>query len=132
MSINTHLVELRTIRDQRGAITPIEEQDDIPFKIARVYYLYDINSGSSRGGHAHHQLQQILIAVAGSFDVIVSDGFSDVAYRLNRPNQALYIGPYVWRELHNFSAGSVCLVLASMQYEASDYIRDKSALRKAL
>ena len=120
-------ISLRKIVDSRGNLTPIEGGNDTPFPIARVYYLYDVPSGSSRAGHAHTKLQQIYIAVAGSFDVGLTNGYETEVVRLNRPDQGLLIGPGVWRDINNFSAGSVCLVLASAVYDEEEYIRDKSA-----
>ena len=125
---NIELVNLRSIRDIRGNLTPVESLIDVPFSIARVYFLYDVPSGSSRGGHAHKSLVQLLIPLAGSFDVLVADRHEETTIRLDRPNIGLMIGNYVWREMHNFSAGSVCLVLASQPYDESDYIRDRREL----
>ena len=96
----------------------------IPFDIKRVYYVYDVPAGSDRGSHAHFSLQQFIIAVSGSFDVVLNDGKREERYHLNRPYNGLYICPMRWRSLDNFSSGSVCLVLASEPYDESDYIRD--------
>ena len=109
--------------DGRGNLSVIEK-DIIPFEIKRVYYLYDVPSDSSRGGHAHKELQQFLIALSGSFDVVLDDGTQRRTITLNRPNEGLLIPNGIWRELENFSAGSVCLSLVSEVYEESDYIRD--------
>lgn len=109
--------------DGRGNLSVIEK-DIIPFEIKRVYYLYDVPSDSSRGGHAHKELQQFLIALSGSFDVVLDDGTQRRTITLNRPNKGLLIPNGIWRELENFSAGSVCLSLVSEVYEESDYIRD--------
>lgn len=106
-----------------GNLSAIENQKDIPFDIRRVYYLYDIPGGESRGGHAHKELYQLMIAAGGSFDVILDDGKEKCTYTLNRPYQSLLIVPGIWRELVNFSSGSTCLVLASLIYEEGDYIR---------
>lgn len=119
-------LNLRKIVDDRGNLTPIEGDSDIPFQIARVYYLYDIPSGSSRAGHAHTKLQQVYIAVSGSFEVRLTNGFESEVVLLNRPDRGLLIGPGVWRDIDNFSAGSVCLVLASAVYDEAEYIREKS------
>jgi hypothetical protein len=97
---------------------------DVPFPIKRVYYLYDVPGGQGRGGHAHYQLQQFLVAAGGSFDVLLDDGINKRTISLNRSYYALHIVPGIWRELANFSSGSICMVLASHLYEASDYIRD--------
>jgi len=118
------IIELPKIYDSRGNLTFIEEKKHIPFEIKRVYYLYDVPSGAIRGGHAHKRLQQLIIAVSGSFDVILDDGYTRKRFHLNRPYYGLYIPTMVWRELDNFSAGAVCLVLASEYYDEDDYIRD--------
>ena len=107
----------------RGNLTFIEDRQ-IPFKIKRVYYLYDVPGGTIRGGHAHRHLQQILIALSGSFEVELLTGDNSETYFLNRGYEGLYIPPMYWRALYNFSSGAVCLVLASEYYDESDYIRD--------
>lgn len=117
-------IDLPVISDQRGNLSFIESGRHAPFDIARVYYLYDVPSGSVRAGHAHLSLHQLLIAVSGSFDVRLNDGVREETVTLNRPNRALHIGPMQWREIENFSSGSVCLVLASRHYDEADYIRD--------
>ena len=118
------LVELPKIADQRGNLTFIEGANHIPFPIERVYYLYDVPGGAQRGGHAHRELNQLMIAVAGSFDVVLNNGVESTTVHLDRAFQGLIITPMVWRELVNFSSGSVCLVLASMPYDEADYYRD--------
>ena len=118
------IIDLRRISDVRGNLTPIEADDDIPFGIKRVYYLYDVPGGESRGGHAHKALFQLIIAVSGSFAVTLDDGREKKTVVLNRPYQGLLIVPGIWRELDDFSSGSVCLVLASEKYDQEDYIRD--------
>jgi dTDP-4-dehydrorhamnose 3,5-epimerase-like enzyme len=118
------IVNLRKISDPKGNLTPIEAGDDIPFEIRRVYYTYDIPGGETRGGHAHVHLQQFIIAVSGSFDVALDDGNGRASFFLNRSYYGLYVPKMVWRELTNFSSGSVCLVLASDHYDKADYIRD--------
>lgn len=118
------LLTFPQMRDPRGSLTFIENNEQIPFTIQRVYYLYDITSGASRGGHAHKAMEQILISISGSFDVVVDDGANRKTFTLNRPFHGLYVPQMVWRELHNFSSGSVCLSLASTLYEEADYYRD--------
>lgn len=119
-----HIVEIGKIADPRGNLSVIEGHKVIPFDVRRVFYLYDVPADSCRGGHAHHTDWQFLIAVAGSFDVIVSDGCAQQRYTLNRPYRGLLIPPGYWRVMDNFSAGSVCLVLSNNPYDESDYIRD--------
>ncbi len=118
------LIDLRKISDPRGNLTVIEGNDDIPFDIKRVYYLYDVPGGESRGAHAHRELYQLLIAANGSFSVTLDDGKEKVTHNLKRPYYGLLIVPGIWRDLDDFSSGSVCLCLASEHYEAEDYIRD--------
>ncbi|HEX8272062.1 MAG TPA: FdtA/QdtA family cupin domain-containing protein [Longimicrobiaceae bacterium] len=127
-----HLIDLPKITDRRGNLSFVEGERHVPFPVRRVYYLYDVPAGESRGGHAHRELQQLLIAAAGSFDVVVNDGASEKSVTLNRPYQGLLIPRLVWRELVNFSSGSVCLVLASQPYDESDYYRDFEEFRKAV
>ena len=119
------LIDLPVVHDQRGNLTFIEENRQVPFDIQRVYYLYDVPGGAERGGHAHRELEQFVVAMSGSFDVVLSDGRSSAKQRihLNRSYYGLYIGPMMWREIDNFSSGSVCLVLASQYYRESDYFR---------
>ncbi len=125
------LFEIPKISDPngRGNLSVIEN-DIIPFKIRRVYYLYDVPSDSSRGGHAHIELQQFLIALSGSFDVVLDDGLNKRTITLNRPNKGLLIPTGIWRELDNFSAGSVCLSLVSEVFKEEDYIRDYNTFVK--
>jgi hypothetical protein len=124
------IIELPKISDARGNLTFIEESRHIPFEIRRVYYLYDVPGGEERAGHAHKRLQQFIIAASGSFDVILDDGFERRRFHLNRSYYGLYISPTVWRELDNFSSGSVCLALASELYDEEDYIRDYETFKK--
>ena len=114
--------------DGRGNLSVVEK-DLLPYKIKRVYYLYDVPSDSIRGGHAHKELQQFLIAVSGSFTVVLDNGKDRKSFLLNRPNKGLLIPSGVWRELENFSAGSVCLSLVSEEYDEDDYIRDYTAFK---
>lgn len=118
------IIDLPRINDPRGNLTFIEGSRHVPFDIKRVYYLYDVPGGESRGGHAHRDLQQLIVAMSGSFDVVVDDGTTRKTFSLNRSYYGLYIPTMVWRELVNFSSGSVCTVLASNYYEESDYYRD--------
>lgn len=117
------IIELPKIEDRRGNLSVIEEET-IPFEIKRVYYLYDVPSGSTRGGHAHIEQLELLIPLSGSFDVVLNDGINKETITLNRPNEGLLIPTGIWRELENFSSGSVCLVLASGVFEERDYIRN--------
>jgi hypothetical protein len=118
------LLGLPKIADHRGNLTFIEGGRHVPFQIERVYYLYDVPGGAERGGHAHKQLQQFIIAMSGSFDVVIDDGKERKRVHLNRSYNGLYLCPMTWRELDNFSSGSVCMVLASSHFAESDYIRD--------
>jgi hypothetical protein len=118
------LVDLPKISDPRGNLTFIEGNQHVPFDIKRVYYLYDVPGGSDRGAHAHKGLHQLIIAMSGSFDVVLDDGVEKKRFHLNRSYFGLYVCPMMWRELDNFSSGSVCLVLASELYDPDDYYRD--------
>ena len=118
------LIELPKITDPRGNLTFVEGENHIPFEIKRVYYLYDVPGGAERGGHAHRNLHQLIIAMSGSFDVILHDGKEIQRFHLNRSYKGLYVGPMMWREIDNFSSGSVCLVLASETYCEDDYLRN--------
>ena len=114
------------IRDshENGNLTVVEDHNEVPFKIKRVYYLYDIPGGEERGGHAHKALYQLIVAISGSFTVNITDGRESKSITLNRPYEALLIVPGIWRTLDNFSSGSVCAVIASEHYDESDYIRN--------
>lgn len=118
------IIELPRILNEAGNITVMENGLNMPFDIKRVYYLYDVPGGESRGGHAHYELEQYIIAASGSFDVVLDDGKEKRRVSLNRPYQALHIVPGLWRELDNFSSGSICMVLASIEYNEADYMRD--------
>ena len=118
------LIDLPRIPDRRGTLTFIEGGRHVPFDIARVYYLYDVPASATRAGHAHHRLMQLLIATSGSFDVNLDNGFEKAALHLDRPYRGLLLRPMVWRTLDNFSGGAMCLVLASIPYDETDYIRD--------
>ncbi|MBX9806831.1 MAG: FdtA/QdtA family cupin domain-containing protein [Flavobacteriaceae bacterium] len=121
--MNIEIIDIPKIINSLGNIAVIEN-DVIPFDIKRVYYLYDIPSSAIRGGHSHKNLQQVLIAISGSFDVVLKDGTSISKVTLNKPDKGLLIKNNIWRELENFSSGAVCLVLASTIYSKNDYIRD--------
>ena len=123
-SINdAQIIEIPKVHDTRGNLSAIENEV-IPFEMRRVYYLYDIPSGGRRGGHSHKAQQEFLVALSGSFDVVLNDGHDQKKVTLNKPNQGLLIPNGIWRELENFSSGSVCLVIASEVFEEADYIRD--------
>lgn len=126
------LIELRKIMDARGNLTPIESGRDIPFNINRVYFIYDIPGGSQRAGHAHISLEQVYIAVSGSFDVQLYDGNKSETITLNRPYIGLYIGTNVWRNIENFSSGAVCLVMASAHFDERDYIRNLASFEQQM
>jgi hypothetical protein len=121
---NCRIIDLPKIAEPRGNLTFVEGGRHIPFDIKRVYYLYDVPGGAERGGHAHKALHQLIIAMSGSFDVVLDDGYGKKRIHLNRSYMGLYVCPMIWRELDNFSSGSVCMVLASNYYEESDYYRD--------
>ena len=125
MSVNDcRMIQLPKIHDPRGNLSFIESGQHIPFEIQRVYYLYDVPGGSDRGSHAHKTLHQFIIAMSGSFDVVLNDGQETRRFHLNRSYNGLYVCPMMWRDLDNFSSGSVCMVLASSHYNELDYIRD--------
>lgn len=121
---NCKIIELPKIGDPRGNLTFIESGGLFPFDIQRVYYLYDVPGGSERGGHAHKALHQLIIAISGSFDVVLDDGKHKKRVHLARSYYGLYVCPMIWRELDNFSSGSVCMVLASNRYDEADYYRN--------
>jgi dTDP-4-dehydrorhamnose 3,5-epimerase-like enzyme len=125
------LVELPKVHDPRGNLTFIEGGQHVPFDIERVYYLYDVPGGAARGGHAHKQLEQLVIAASGSLEILVDDGVRQERHFLNRSYYGLYIPRMVWRELDDFSSGSVCLVLASKHYDEDDYYRDYDEFLRA-
>lgn len=125
MSIeNCRIIHLPKVSDPRGNLSFIEGENHIPFAIKRVYYLYDVPGGSDRGSHAHKTLHQFIVAMSGSFDVVLDDGSNKRRVHLNRSYSGLYVCPMIWRDLDNFSSGSVCMVLASANYDAADYHRD--------
>lgn len=125
------LVELPRIASLSGSLTPVYGGTNIPFQIERVYYLYDVPGGEGRGGHAHRQLHQLIVAASGSFDVLLDDGTNRRVVQLNRPYYGLYLTNMIWRELLNFSSGGICLVLASAPYDESDYYRSYEEFRRS-
>jgi hypothetical protein len=126
------LIDLPKISDPRGNLTFIEGGRHVPFPIERIYYLYDVPGGAERGGHAHKELHQLIIAISGSFDIVLDDGSEKKRFHLNRSYYGLYVGPMIWREMDNFSSGAVGLVLASNRYDESDYYRDYAQFLAAL
>lgn len=118
------LIELPKIQNRAGNITPVHNNIQIPFKIKRIFYLYDIPGGESRGAHAHKECHQFLVAVSGSFEVLLDDGKTKRIVQLNRPNWGIHIPPGIWASEVNFSSGSICLVLASQYYAEKDYLRN--------
>ena len=123
---DVRILDLKQVNTaEGGAIVSYEKSDLLPFDPKRVYYLYDVPSGADRGGHAHKQLQQLMVAVSGSLEVVINDGKTEKTIRLDQPNQGLYVQPGLWNDLKGFSGGAICLVLASEEYTESDYIRTK-------
>lgn len=121
-----HLIAFPQVTDPRGNLSFVEGEVHVPFDIRRVYWLYDVPGGAERGGHAHRDLEQVVIAMSGSFDIVLDDGRITQRFHLNRSYAGLYIPSMVWREIDNFSSGSVCMVLASERYDEADYIRDRA------
>jgi len=124
------MIDLPKIQDHRGNLTFVESGRHVPFDIKRVYYLYDVPGGAARAAHGHKALQQLMVAMSGSFDVTLDDGFEKKRFHLNRSYMGLYISPMVWRDLDNFSSGAVCMVLASDFFDEGDYYRDYEAFVK--
>ncbi len=124
---NCNVIHLPRIHNVAGNITIVQNGGQHPFDVRRVYYLYDVPGGSERGGHAHKNLEQLIVAASGCFDVVIDDGKNKKVVELNRPYFALHVKPGIWREIFNFSSGAICLVLASEKYDPDDYIRDYSA-----
>ncbi len=119
-----NLVDLPVVTDPRGDLTFIEGENHIPFPIRRVYYLYNVPVDAERGGHAHHDLEQVVFALSGSFRIKIDNGSTKTEYWLNNPQKGLYINKLIWREMDSFSQGAVCMVLASRPYDESDYLRE--------
>jgi hypothetical protein len=122
--LNPEIIQLPKILDDRGNLSFIEEGDHIPFKIERTYWIYDVPGGERRGGHAYSDLQEFIVALSGSFDVVLHDGIKELRFHLNRSYYGLYIPKMMWRELENFSTNSLALILADKKYAAEAYIRD--------
>jgi len=127
-----HQIDFPKIHDPRGNLTFIESGRHIPFEIKRVYYLYDVPGGATRAGHAHKTLQQVLVAIAGSFDVLIDDGKEKKIYQMNRSYYGLYIYPLTWRVINNFSSGAVCLSIVSDFYDENDYHREYAEFLHAI
>jgi len=126
------VIGMPRVEDPRGNLTFIEGNKHIPFDIKRVYYTYDVPGGSERGSHAHKNLRQLIVAMSGSFDVVLDDGFNKHRFHLNRSYYGLYVSPMMWRTIDNFSSGSVCMVLASELYDENDYFRNYSEFMSAV
>jgi len=124
------ILPLNKIHNRAGNITIVEGKKNIPFDVRRIYYLYDIPGGEARGGHAHKELQQLIVAASGSFNVLLDDGQNKKIVTLNRPNYGLVVVPGIWRELMEFSSGAICLVLASHKYDENDYVREFDMFKK--
>jgi dTDP-4-dehydrorhamnose 3,5-epimerase-like enzyme len=119
-----HIIKLPKFLDDRGNLSFIEENNHIPFKIERTYWIYDVPGGERRGGHAYHNLQEFIVALSGSFDVVLHDGEKEMRFSLNRSYYGLYVPKMIWREIENFSTNSLALILTNGKYNAQDYIRD--------
>lgn len=119
-----NIIHLPKIHSRQGNITPVQNNVNIPFEVKRIYYLYDIPGGESRGAHGHKELESIIIAVSGSFDITIDDGFNKKTVQLNRPYLGLNLKPGMWRDISNFSSGAICLVLASEKFDKNDYLRN--------
>lgn len=124
------LIELPKIGDRRGNLSVIEEKNHIPFKVERTFWIYDVPGGESRGGHAYRSTEEFIVALSGSFDVVLDDGKERKTFSLNRSYYGLYVPKMIWREMTNFSTNSVALVLSSTKYDAADYVRDYEQFKK--
>ncbi|KAA3649591.1 MAG: WxcM-like domain-containing protein [Bacteroidetes bacterium] len=129
---NCNLIELPKIHNKEGNLTSVENSKEIPFEVKRVFYLYDVPGGESRGAHAHKKCHQFIVAASGAFEVLLDDGNVKRVIQLNRPYMGLHIPPGIWASEINFSSGSICLVLASHKYDEADYIRDYNEYIKLL
>ncbi|WP_166727609.1 sugar 3,4-ketoisomerase [Mucilaginibacter gilvus] len=125
-----NIMQLPRIHNRAGNITPVENNVHIPFAVKRIYYLYDIPGGESRAAHGHKELEQVIIAASGSFDVHLDDGLNKKTIQLNRPYAGLHVKPGIWRDISNFSSGAICLVLASELYDEQDYLRDYEGFKQ--
>jgi mannose-6-phosphate isomerase-like protein (cupin superfamily) len=128
---SVRLLELPRIPDRRGNLTFLEGSDHVPFTIARVYWIYEVPGGAQRGGHAYHRLEEVFVALSGSFDLVLDDGRTSRTCQLNRSYLGLYVPPLTWRRLENFSTNAVCLILASRPYEEDDYLYSRDAFLAA-
>jgi hypothetical protein len=126
------LITLPKIFDRRGNLTFVEGGTHVPFAIARAYWIYEVPGGVYRGGHAYHRLEEVFIALSGSFNVVLDDGRHRRTVQLNRPYTALYVSPLVWRSLENFSTNALCLILASRRYDVADYLYDRAEFDAAV
>lgn len=124
------IIQLPKVCDPRGNLTFVQNDDQVPFEIARAYWTYDVPAGEARGGHSHIEAGELVIATSGSFNVNVYDGFTWMTFALNRPYEGLWLPPGIWRTLDNFASGSVCMVLTSMKYDEADYIRDYDEFKR--
>ncbi len=131
MKINPKVITLPKHTDRRGNLSFIEENTHVPFDIKRVYYLYDMPAGAERGAHGHKALEQLIIPLSGSFEIILDNGKETFPFFLKKPWEGLYVPPMYWRELKEFSSGAVCMVLASEKYDENDYFRDYAEFKKA-
>jgi hypothetical protein len=130
LNLEPHIIELPKILDDRGNLSLIEEENHIPFKIQRTYWIYDVPGGEKRGGHAYSSLQEFIVALSGSFDILLNDGKKEYCFHLNRSYYGLYIPKMMWRSLENFSTNSLALIVADQNYDESDYIRDYDSFKK--
>lgn len=130
--LKPHLINLPKIEDSRGNLTFIEEENHVPFKIRRVYWIYDVPGGENRGGHAFWKTEELIVALSGSFDVVLHDGKQEYRYSLNRSYYGLFVPKMMWRMLNNFSTNSLALIVASTTYSEKDYIRDFSEFEKSV
>ena len=127
---DVRLIQLPKILDERGNLSFIESEHHIPFKIERTYLIYDVPGGETRGGHAYKELNEFIVALSGSFDVVLDDGFEKKTYSLNRSYYGLYVPKMIWRELENFSTNALCMILASEKYDEHDYFRNYNEFKK--